>query len=266
MFRQAPDSMIPDPTPERVFSLCRLLAYQSMSREELVEALSLGKPSKTNYSEIGAALSVAQNDLWAVRIQDGVYQLTVAPEVVQSPDQFRRFVASKAFTETSSRFVLFTRWYIAQNEGVFTINTWEARAKTAEKEVAALKGLRENDALGWRFWAAFLGIGYLSGTALIPNMKQRLADVFAAKLQPTFSYGEPILAKSFFAWLDQELPEVDLSQEIPMAVSAGLRTLHELGAIQLESRRDTEKVFLYYVSGDQWNTISHITVKEESGR
>lgn len=266
MFLQAPDSMIPDPTPERVFSLCRLLAYQSMSREKLVEALSLEKNSESNHFEIRAALNVAHNDLGIVRNQDGIYQLAVAPEVVQSPDQFRKFVASKAFARSDSSFVLFTKWYIAKNEKVFTLSSWESRAIEAGREVAALKKISKNDMKGWRFWAAFLGIGYLSGTALIPNMKQRLEDVFAAKLQPTFSYDEPILAKSFFAWLDQELPEVDLSQEIPMAVSTGLRTLHELGAIQMESRQDTEKVFLYYVSGDQWNTISHITVKEESGR
>ena len=44
------------------------------------------------------------------------------------------------------------------------------------KELAALN---ENAVLGWRFWAAFLGLGYLSGTMIIPNMKLRLEDILA---------------------------------------------------------------------------------------
>ena len=47
-----------------------------------------------------------------------------------------------------------------------------------------------------------------------------------------------------------------------MALSAALRTLHELDMIKLETWMDSDKVMLYNVDGDPINNFSHITVKE----
>ena len=126
-----------------------------------------------------------------------------------------------------------------------------------------MKNLGENTALGWRFWAAFLGLGYLSGTMLIPNMKLRIQDILATSFSDRFQYGEAILAKDFIQWLTTRLPEADLRDRLPLAVSAGLRTLHELGLIKLESWRDSVRVPLYRIDGDPINEFSHITVYEE---
>ena len=51
-----------------------------------------------------------------------------------------------------------------------------------------------------------------------------------------------------------------------MAVSAGLRTLHELDIIKLEARRDTDRIKLYFVDGDPIDEFSHISVREEACR
>lgn len=59
------------------------------------------------------------------------------------------------------------------------------------------------------------------------------------------------------------MPEVDMSGKLPLAFSAGLRTLHELGLIKLETWRDSNRVFLYSVDGDPINDFSHITVRKE---
>ena len=54
-----------------------------------------------------------------------------------------------------------------------------------------------------------------------------------------------------------------MSGKLPLAFSAGLRTLHELGLIKLETWRDSNRVFLYSVDGDPINDFSHITVRKE---
>ena len=51
-------------------------------------------------------------------------------------------------------------------------------------------------------------------------------------------------------------------QRLPLALSAGLKTLHELGMIELKTWRDSDRVALYHVDGDPINDFSHITVKE----
>lgn len=42
MFKVNPDGMRMEPTPERVISVCRLIAHKSMTRDEVRKAMTLG--------------------------------------------------------------------------------------------------------------------------------------------------------------------------------------------------------------------------------
>ena len=253
-------------TPERVFAVGRAVAYRDMTEAELSEAMSLGKPGEPVGSEVRRSISVA-SELGLILLKDGRYVFSAPKETVASPDAFRRFVGGKAFSNPDSTFVRFSRWYVARNDGVLNRDSWEVKAITAARDVPELKGLNENDALGWRFWAAFLGLGYLDGATLLPNMKTRLQDIFAADFAKAFSYGEAVSVTEFQPWLASKLPEVDFSDvSAPwsLAVSAGLRTLRDLGLIQLEAHRDAVRVPLY-PDGDPLADFSHIAVREEIG-
>lgn len=261
MFTTHPDNMRMESTPERVFSVCRLVSLKSLSREELRDALTLGKTRSNTI--INYALDVAEKDLMIIQNKDGKLILLQNRDILTSPITFRRYVSANVFSYKTSTFYLFTKWVISQNERVFSINSWEVLAKTAEKEVEALSGLGENAALGWRFWASFLGIGYLNETNFLPNMKIRIQDVLATEFPLSFQYGEPIKAKDFTSWISVTITEVNFEVDLPYAFSSGLRTLHDLGLIVLESRRDTERINLFYVDGDPINDFSHITVTKE---
>ena len=41
MFKVNPDGMRMEPTPERVLSVCRLIAHKSMTRDEIRKAMTL---------------------------------------------------------------------------------------------------------------------------------------------------------------------------------------------------------------------------------
>ena len=268
MFKTHPDSMRMESTPERVFAVARAVAYRSMTPVELSEAMSLGKPGEPVRNEIRLSIAVANEELALISLKDGQYVLSAPKEAVASPDAFRRFVSVKAFANPDSTFVRFTRWYVAQNEGILNQDSWEVKAATAARDVPELDGLSENDALGWRFWAAFLGLGYLDASTLLPNMATKLRDILSADFAGTFSYGEAVSVTEFRPWLASRLPEADFSDVSapwPLAVSAGLRTLRDLGLIQLEARRDTDRVPLY-PDGDPLTDFSHITVREEVER
>ena len=143
------------------------------------------------------------------------------------------------------------------------MDKWEVMAVTSGEENAELSAVDENAVLGWRFWAAFLGLGYLNRTMFLPNMKIRLQDVFATSFAQRFKYGETIRATEFIDWLSSKLPEVSFNNRLPLAISAGFRTLHELGLIKLETWRDSNRIMLFFVDGDPINDFSHITVSEE---
>lgn len=264
MFTKHPDSMRMEPTPERVFSISRLISQRTVSKDELKELVSVGKSntSSSSSSIINYSLDVAEKDLELIRLIDGKYILVVDPAILSTPRSFRQYVSNKAFSDESSTFYMFSRWYISKNEDVFSLGSWEVQAKTAEREVPKLKGLDENAALGWRFWAAFLGLGYLNETTLIPNMKNRIQDVLSSSLEKQFAFGEPIRAVDFLGWADTLFPECDFTSGLSLGFSAGLRTLNELGLVSFDLKKDTDKISLYKVESEI-NEFSHITVAKE---
>ncbi len=262
MFQSNPDGMRMEPTPERVLSVCRLIAHRSMTREEVRREMALGSNDDKQIDQIDKSIKVALEELSVLTAKDDRLALAVDPAVVSTVAAFRRYVSARVFTRKDTTFYLFTRWLISQNDRIFALKSWEGMAKTCGAEVRELAGLHENAVLGWRFWAAFLGLGYLSGTMIIPNMKLRVQDVLAGGFSERFPFGEPLRASEFITWLSGRVPEADMSGELPLALSAALRTLHELGLIHLKTWPDSDRVGFFHVDGDPVNDFSHITVEE----
>ena len=262
LFKTNPDGMRMEPTPERVFSVCQLVAHDKITRETIRKFMTLGLNDEKEQDQINKSINVALEELDIIRTKDDYLVLATSPDVISSPTAFRRYVASKVFYKTETTFFKFTKWLISQNDHIFSMRSWEGMAKTCASEVSELSTLNENAVLGWRFWAAFLGLGYLSGTMIIPNMKLRLQDILVTQFDKEFKYDEAIRATDFIAWLSSRMPEVDMTGKLPLALSAGLRTLHELDLIKLETWRDSNHVMLFSVDGDPINNFSHITVKE----
>lgn len=256
------DNMRMEPTPERVLSVARTVARGPITHDELRDILSLGMSEDLQKGQINHSISVALDELNLIRTKDDRLELAVPNSVLETPVAFRRYVSGKVFSNKESNFVQFTRWLISQNDKLFNMSKWEVMGKNAKGE-PALENMNENAVLGWRFWATFLGLGYLSGTMFLPNMKLRLQDLLMTEFSKSFSYGEAVRAETFASWLVSRLPEADLSGKWPLAVSAGLRTLHELKIIKLESWRDSTRIQLFYVDGDPINDFSHITVYGE---
>ncbi len=263
MFKSNPDSMRMEPTPERVLAVCRTVAQESISREDLRSLLTLGLAGDKEVDEINKSIAVAQDELGLIQQKNNKLVFVGPKSAIETPKAFRQYVSSLVFHRKDSTFVMFTRWIIAKNDSLFAMQKWENMAEVCSKEVSELSAVNENSVLGWRFWAAFLGLGYLNGTMILPNMKTRIQDALATSYAKSFRYGEAVRAADFIIWLSNKLPEADFSGKLPLAVSAGLRTLHELGFIKLETWQDSNRVMLFYVDGEPINEFSHITVWEE---
>ena len=266
MFKTHPDGMRMEPTPERVLAVCRMAAKQPMKKAELQSLLALNWKADADRKLANSVITVAMYELGLLHNKNGLICYCSDPRIISNAAEFRRHVSGVVFHKADTSFAMFSKWVIAQNERLFTLEKWERMAKTCKDENPAMQNLDENAALGWRFWAVFIGLGYLSGTMLIPNMKLRIQDILETGFPERFQYGEAILAKDFIQWLTPRLPEADLRDRLPLAVSAGLRTLHELGLIKLESWPDSVRVQLYRIDGDPVNDFSHITVYEEVRR
>jgi len=263
MFGKNPDDMRMEQTPERVLAICRMAARGRLSQAELFSALNLGFNTEKEKDAIRKCFNVAANELHMVRLANNMVEIEVPESAVETPAAFRRYVASRVFKSSDTTFMMFSKWVIGKNESLFEYGKWENMAVQCKTELPELTSLNENGVLGWRFWAAFLGLGYLSGTMLIPNMKTRIQDVLATDFGNRFKYGEAVRATDFCEWLRGQLPECEIGIKLPLALSAGLRTLADLGLIKLESWRDANRISLYPVDGEPLNDFSHITVYDE---
>ena len=93
-------------------------------------------------------------------------------------------------------------------------------------------------------------------------MKTRIQDILASSFNKQFGFSEPVRSMDFINWADPLFPECGLKNGLPLAFSAGLRTLSELGLVALDLKKDTDKTSLYKVEGEI-NEFSHITVAKE---
>ena len=155
MFKVNPDGMRMEPTPERVLSVCRLVAHKSMTREEIRKAMTLGVNDERELDQINKSINVALEELSIIKADADNLVLAVDPEIISSTTAFRRYVSERVFAAKDTTFHMFTKWMVSQNERIFTMRTWEGMAATCKTESKELSALNENSVLGWRFWAAF---------------------------------------------------------------------------------------------------------------
>ena len=135
---------------------------------------------------------------------------------------------------------------------------WDERAIRATQDGVSID---ENTVLAWRFWASFLGIGYLSGTLIIPNMAVRLRDVLEGKFADRA--GKSIPADAFLQELKQYVPEAfgDDIHVLDLGLSAGLLTLVKMDLLELKYQNDTTNRFFLYKINELRDEFSDVVVK-----
>ena len=263
MFKKNYDSMRMEPTPERVLAICRLASQRKLSHDQMKEYLTLGQLGDKEVGTVNSSLAVALDELHLLQEKNGVITYVGPDEALKSGKSFRQCVSAIIFGVKDSTFVLFSKWLINKNEELFGLSNWATIAATCSKEESKLVKLDENAVLGWRLWAAFLGLGYLSGTMFLPNMKVRLQDLLETSFPQKFPYDETIRAEEFLPWLLAKMPEIDFDKNtLPLALSSAFWTLHDLELIKLEVRQDSKRVSLYRGNGGKLNEFSLITVRK----
>jgi hypothetical protein len=255
MFKEN-DSMRPGPTPERVLAICRLLEGHSCSMQELARLTQLDKDPDPSEEAFRRSVDAAE-ELKLIKKDGDQYVFVGEKEMLSTTTAFRRAVAPIIFSNEKTTFFKLTEWYIKNDAKMHTLNDARDIAATASKD-GVVMGDR-HDVLGWRFWLRFLGHGYLYNRTVIPNMKVRLDDAMLGLKENT-----RMTAAQFVTWLKQNIPEAATActgNALPLAVSNGLRTLHEEGEIELISTMDAVKISLYPIKGVELQDFSEIVIK-----
>ena len=254
------DKMVTTATPERVYELCKLIEKEPLSTDKLREKMEPEYlQNKTSYF---SAYRNAAEELKLISITDNTISLAVDPLVVKNMSSMRRYVNSIIAEFENGPFYKVTQQY-------FSMGTEILKTNKSVSELAPTMSRRLDtpiDAqgmLGWRFWASFLGVGYLQNTFLIPNAKNFLWDAIQnAGLEQNQSY-------SFSEFVDRIYGSCEIifgtnrsKRELNYGVSNGLRALHNAGQIKLEHIHDqADNWTLYPMKAHSiQDTVTNITV------
>ncbi len=260
MFKEN-DSLRPGPTPERVLAICRLLEDDAYTLQEIAVLTQLDKEPDTSEEAFRRSVEAAGELGLICKDQKGdKYSFVANKNILASSSAFRKAVAPLIFANGKSTFFKLTEWVIKNDTQMLGLSNAKDIAATASKDGINMGD--RHDVLGWRFWFRFLGLGYLYNQTVIPNMKVRLWDAMSG-----MKIGTRMTCTQFVSWLKHSVPEAAAAcsgTSLPLAVSNGLRTLHNEGRVELISTMDAVKVSLYPIKGVELQDFSEIVIKESA--
>ncbi len=255
--------------PERVFSLCRLIASKEMEEAEAREKI---EPSdiggKTSYF---GTVREAAKELGLITVKDGKKLcLAVDKKNISNMDAMRKYIVKHIQNIHESLFYAVTQAYLGLQEEIYKY------VSVSDKELVALMSQKtglavyEDDMRAWRFWSSYLGFGHLhkinkaanAVELLVPNVMVYLDSVIAVadlEIDKKYEISQFMDLISKYTDIIQNTENNDLN----LAFSYGLRGLHDSEKIVLEHHMDSKD--MWYLYKDEMheipNAISHITIR-----
>lgn len=246
-------------TPERVYTLCRIIEKQPMALKELRERMEPDYlQNKTSYF---SDYRNAAQELELIAVSDNVASLCVDPREIASLEAMRRCVNGRLEHYRGGKFYEVTREYFRRGDDILTQgNSVVEMAGSLSASIGmAVDGMEMR---AWRFWAPFLGFGQMQDMLLLPNAATFLRDVILHSdlERRQYSFGEFIRALSPYCGIvfDEELA----NHRLNFGVSNGLRTLHDMKVIRLEHILDQHDIWsLYPMQSHQIRTtVTNVTI------
>lgn len=237
------EKMATEAIPERVYALCKIVEKGPLSTSEIRDKMEpdfLGNSSPYLYHYKNAA-----EELGLISISDDLISLAVDESVVKNIESMRIYINQKIEMFNSSQFYLVTNAYFEKGSDIFkedkniaNLAPMYASLTGMDVDVKAMRA--------WRFWASFLGFGYLQDMFIIPNANVFLKDIIAGtNLEKNRMY-------SVSEFVEALLPEANIiipdpaSKKFNYGVSNGLRALQDSGFIKMEHILDQKDIWSLY--------------------
>jgi hypothetical protein len=204
----------------------------------------------------------AVRELGFVQETDGIVTLSLETAKFADFSSLRRTVSGIAFNRPESSFYLVSQRVLALNEAILAVDNWGHLANRISDEQFTFN---EENVLGWRWWASFLGLGYLHATTFIPNLAVRIKD--ALSTTDNFPRGTELPAEVFVSKLEGICPESRASRReraLGLGVSNGLRLLAQQGTLEFRNERDAERWSLHPIEVHRINGFTHVVVRGDT--
>ena len=122
----------------------------------------------------------------------------------------------------------------------------------------------EDDMRAWRFWASYLGFGYLHDMFVMPNMYQYLkAMISVAPIEKEKEYTIGEFIEIIRPYTDVAISNIGADKKFGLALSSGLRLLNDRDEIVLSHKLDSKNVWFLYEDDlhSIKSTVTHVTVR-----
>lgn len=169
-------NMVTEAIPVRVFALYKIVtSKKDISRSELQELMEpSGIYEGSSYFSI---ILKTATELKLVDVQDNTVVALVSKEQIKTIDDLRSYVISKLENYEEEQFYKCTNAIVNLDEKIYkyaSISDSEMLNYLSER---AGQQITAQMARGWRFWAQFLGFGYMNGFVFLPNAYIFVKDV-----------------------------------------------------------------------------------------
>lgn len=233
--------------PERVFSLCRILKNGKLDEKDIRNMVEPKKDSTSYFSMVRDAAK--QLGLISYDEDTKQIELVVGNEYISSYVDFRRLINRNIDRISNGQFYKTVQTYMYNSDSLFRI---EKDLQNVSKLVGVINeyndslNLNEENMRAWRFWATFLGFGYLHDMFFLPNAAIFLEDSIC---NSNIERGKTYTMDEFIELLHPFI-QVCLSQgeensrKMNLSLSNAFRTLHNLEIIKLKTVNDRS---------DEWN-------------
>ncbi len=252
--------MVTPAIPERVYALCKAVEKKPLSNAELKEKM---EPAfLENGTEYFPEYRKAAEELGLITISDNLVSLSVKPETIASIEDMRFYINGRLEKFRDGQFYKVTKAYFAMESDVLR---GEKNVANLAPVMAQKTGIPvDSPAMrAWRFWACFLGFGYLQGMFVIPNADVFLKDIIGkAEFEKGKTYSISAFIERLRPYGNIVIDATQNAKYLNFGVSNGLRTLHDQGFLELEHVLDQADIWTLYPMKEHKRAriITNITV------
>ena len=231
--------------PERVFALCQMLANGPVSEENARKKFEPDSLAGTS-PYFGSVRDAAEQLGLILNITDEkLLRLNVGLQVIENMNTFRLYINKNIETISEGQFYKKTKAWMYNSDRLFHI---EKESQTVSKlvgylnEIDSTLKLDEDAMRAWRFWSSFLGFGYLHDMVFLPNAAVFVHDcIVNTKLEKDKEYTISEFIEKLHPYISICIsPEDEKEHKMGLALSSALRTLNDLGIVELKYINDRQ--------------------------
>ena len=233
------NKMVTPAIPERVYTLCKIVEKKAMANSEIKDRMEPAYLNQTTsyYNEYRNAAE----ELQLITNIDNTISLAVEPRVISNMDTMRYYINGQLDRFRDGQFYKVTNAYYSIGEKILH---GEQNVANMASILTQISGIQVDSMAmrAWRFWAAYLGFGYLQEMFVIPNADGFLLDIIKrAEFDKNYKYPIGDFLRMLRPYSDIIIDPSNTEKQFSYGVSNGLRTLQDSGYIKMEYIMDQEE-------------------------